>query len=313
MARPEQTIIIGTRGSELALRQTQIVVTQLQAVNPQANFEIRVITTSGDRNTEEPIQNLGIGVFTKELEAALLRHEIDLAVHSMKDLPSILTSGLRIGAVPRREDPRDALVNRWNKPLGELPAGARIGTGSPRRTVQLLKLRPDLQVLPIRGNVPTRVKKARSDEYDGVVVALAGLRRLALEDEAAQVFQPDVMVPAPGQGALAVEVRDQDPYLSALLVPIQDTETTTAVTAERKVLARLGAGCSAPFGAHASAAGDMLTLTAMLADETGEKVFRVTATGNASDPESVGEDAFRQLVESGATDAAGIYDKGGAR
>ena len=313
MARPEQTIIIGTRGSELALRQTQIVVTQLQAVNPQANFEIRVITTSGDRNTEEPIQNLGIGVFTKELEAALLRHEIDLAVHSMKDLPSILTQGLRIGAVPRREDPRDALVNRWNKPLGELPAGARIGTGSPRRTVQLLKLRPDLQVLPIRGNVPTRIKKARSDEYDGVVVALAGLRRLALEDEAAQVFQPDVMVPAPGQGALAVEVRDQDPYLSALLVPIQDTETTTAVTAERKVLARLGAGCSAPFGAHASTAGDMLTLTAMLADETGEKVFRVTATGNASDPESVGEDAFRQLVESGATDAAGIYDKGGAR
>ena len=306
MAHPEQTVIIGTRGSDLALRQTQIAVARLQAGNPRTNFEIRTITTSGDRNANEPIQDLGIGVFTKELETALLRHEIDLAVHSMKDLPSSLTPGLRIGAVTRREDPRDALVNRWNRSLEELPAGARIGTGSPRRSVQLLKLRPDLQVLPIRGNVPTRIKKARSDEYDGVVVALAGLRRLALEDEAAQVFQPDVMVPAPAQGALAVEVRDHDHNLDALLLPIQDTETTTAVTAERRVLARLGAGCRAPFGAHAYASGDMLILTAMLADETGEKVFRVTATGNPSDPESVGDDVFRQLVKSGATGAAGI-------
>ena len=309
MANPEQTVTIGTRGSDLALRQTRTVVAQLQAGNPNTNFEIRTITTSGDRNASEPIQNLGIGVFTKELESALLRHEIDLAVHSMKDLPSSLTPGLRIGAVVRREDPRDALVNRWNEPLEDLPAGARIGTGSPRRSVQLLKLRPDIQVLPIRGNVPTRIKKARSDEYDGVVVALAGLRRLGLEEEAIQVFQPDVMVPSPGQGALAVEIRDEDNYMDALLISVQDAETTAAVTAERTVLARLGAGCRAPFGAYAYITDGMLFLTAMLADESGETVFRVTATGNANNPESVGEDVFRQMVDSGATDVAGI--KGG--
>ena len=306
MTSPKKNVLIGTRGSQLALRQTQEVLQQLQEAHPNVVFQLSTVATGGDIHPNEPIHRLGVGVFVTELEAALLRREIDVAVHSLKDMPTHQPEGLVIAAVPRREDPRDALVDRWDLPLDGLPQGARIGTGSPRRTAQLLYIRPDLQVLPIRGNVPTRLEKARGKDYDGVVVALAGLRRLGRESEAAQVFAPDTMVPAPGQGALALEIRQDDDRVADIVRTIQDPDTDAAVRAERAVLVKLGGGCQAPFGAYASVAKDILTVTAMLAPETGTEMYRVTVSGSVRNPEAVAEDAYQQLVKTGATSSLGI-------
>ena len=306
MTSSKKTVLIGTRGSQLALRQTQEVLDQLQEAHPNAVFKLITVATGGDMHPNEPIHRLGVGVFVMELEAALLRREIDIAVHSLKDMPTDQPEDLVIAAVPRREDPRDALVDRWDLPLDRLPQGARIGTGSPRRAAQLLYIRPDLQVLPIRGNVPTRLEKARSKDYDGVVVALAGLRRLGRENEAAQVFTPDTMVPAPGQGALALEIRQDDDQVAGIVRTIQDPDTDAAVRAERAVLVNLGGGCQAPFGAYASVADDTLTITAMLAPETGTQMYRVTVSGSVRDPEAVAEEAYQQLVKTGATSSLGI-------
>lgn len=304
-------MFLGTRGSDLALRQAQEVVGQLRAAHPYVQFQIRTVATGGDTHPNEPIDRLGIGAFVKELEVALLRQEIDVAVHSLKDVPASQPRDMTIAAVTRREDPRDALVDRWNLPLEELPGGARIGTGSPRRAAQLLHLRPDLEVLPIRGNVATRLEKARGKDYDGVVVALAGLRRLGRQDEAAQVFAPQVMVPAPGQGALGLEIRGGDEEMAAIVRSIQDPDTAASVQAERALLVSLGGGCRAPFGAYASVSGETITLTAMLAMETGRRVYRVTASGGVREPEAIAKEAHRQLVEMGATRFLGLPGGGG--
>ncbi|MDO8749991.1 MAG: hydroxymethylbilane synthase [Dehalococcoidia bacterium] len=300
MASPNRTIVIGTRGSDLAMRQTHEALAQLQAAFPNVPFRLATVAVGGDLHPETPIVRLGVGAFVKELEVALLRHEIDLAVHSLKDMPTSQPDGLVIAAVTRREDPRDVLVDRWDLPLDRLPTGARIGTGSPRRAAQLLHLRPDLNVAPVRGNVATRLAKARGNDLDGVVVALAGLRRLGLEKEAAQVFAPETMLPAPGQGALALEIRQDDKELAEIAGRIQDAATAASVLAERALLAHLGGGCRAPFGAYASLSGDTLTITAMLAEEDGKHIYHVTARGSASNPEAVAQEAYRKLMETNA-------------
>lgn len=282
------------------MRQAQEALAQLQAAFPNLPFRVTTVATGGDIHPDTPIVRLGVGAFVKELEVALLRREIDLAVHSLKDMPTSQPDGLVIAAVTRREDPRDALVDRWDLPLDKLPQGARIGTGSPRRAAQLLHLRPDLNVSPVRGNVATRLAKARGNDLDGVVVALAGLRRLGREKEASQVFAPETMLPAPGQGALALEIRQDDKELAAMVGRIQDAATAASVRAERALLRYLGGGCRAPFGAYASVVGDALTLTAMLAEEDGKQIYRVTAGGSASDPLAVAREAYRKLIETGA-------------
>ena len=294
-------IVLGARGSGLALRQTNEVLEQLRAAHPETDVQVTTIATGGDVRPDEPIASIGVGAFVTELEAALLRGDIDVAVHSLKDLPTAPTLGLRIPAVTARQDPRDCLVDRWDLPLEELPQGARIGTGSPRRTSQLLHLRPDLRVLPIRGNVDTRLKKARGQDFDGVVLAMAGLVRLGRQDEAAQPFDPRVMVPAPGQGALALQCREEDRELATLLSSIDHAITAAAVRAERSVLSLLGGGCQLALGAYATVEQDTMTLTGLLAEETGPQVFKATSTGSVDDPEGVAGGVYRQLVQQGAT------------
>ena len=294
-------IVLGARGSGLALRQTNEVLEQLRAAHPETDVQVTTIATGGDVRPDEPIASIGVGAFVTELEAALLRGDIDVAVHSLKDLPTAPTLGLRIPAVTARQDPRDCLVDRWDLPLEELPQGARIGTGSPRRTSQLLHLRPDLRVLPIRGNVDTRLKKARGQDFDGVVLAMAGLVRLGRQDEAAQPFDPQVMVPAPGQGALALQCREEDRELATLLSSIDHAITAAAVRAERSVLSLLGGGCQLALGAYATVEQDTMTLTGLLAEETGPQVFKATSTGSVDDPEGVAGEVYRQLVQQGAT------------
>ena len=298
---PRRTFILGTRGSGLAMRQTQEVLEQLQAANPDSPFQVVTVATGGDKRPEDPIATLGLGAFVKELEMALLRGEIDLAVHSLKDMPTEQHPDLMLAAVTKREDPRDTLVDRWDLPLEELPRGARIGTGSPRRASQLLHLRPDLQVLDIRGNVDTRLSKARGQDFDGVVLAMAGLRRLGREKEAAEVFSPEVMVPAPGQGALALQVREGDEELAGILRGIGHADTALAVTAERGLLQALGGGCRIPFGAYATVTGSTLTLTGMLAAETGTQVYRASPSGGVGDVPQVIRETYQQLREQGAT------------
>lgn len=294
-------IVLGARGSGLALRQTNEVLEQLRAAHPETDVQVTTIATGGDVRPDEPIASIGVGAFVTELEAALLRGDIDVAVHSLKDLPTAPTLGLRIPAVTARQDPRDCLVDRWDMPLEELPQGARIGTGSPRRMSQLLHLRPDLRVLPIRGNVDTRLKKARGQDFDGVVLAMAGLVRLGRQDEAAQPFDPHVMVPAPGQGALALQCREEDRELATLLSSIDHAITAAAVRAERSVLGLLGGGCQLALGAYATVEQHTMTLTGLLAEETGPQVFKATSTGSVDDPEGVAGEVYRQLVQQGAT------------
>lgn len=265
---PDRTFTVGTRGSRLALAQTTLVVDALRAAHPDARFELREITTQGDRSTQPLSEIGGQGVFTKAIEDALLAGEIDMAVHSMKDLPPRLTEGLSIAAVPERGDPRDALVTKDGRKLADLPPGARIGTGSARRAVQLKGLRPDVECPDIRGNVDTRIRKVDAGEYDAIVVAMAGLQRLGVADRASQIFTIEEMVPSPGQGALAVQVRAKDLDARGITGEIDHRESRAATRFERAFLEALGAGCATPAGAHAGFDPD-LWWYAMIADEDG--------------------------------------------
>lgn len=253
-----RTFIVGTRGSRLALAQTGLVIDALRAAHPDAKFEVREISTQGDRDTKPLSEIGGQGVFTKAIEDALLRNEIDIAVHSMKDLPPRLTDGLTIAAVPKRGDPRDALVTKDGRKLADLPPGARIGTGSARRAVQLKALRPDVDPVEIRGNVDTRIRKVDEGQYDAVVVAMAGLERLGQGARASQVFSIEEMVPSPGQGALAVQTRWPDEVTWTIVSRIGDVESSLATEAEREFMFHLGAGCQLPVGAYGAYIGEHL-------------------------------------------------------
>ena len=266
----KQTITIGTRGSQLALWQAEYVRKRLGHHFPDRSIERKVIKTTGDRITDRSLVGLGKGVFTKEIEIALLDGTIDLAVHSMKDLPTDLPDGLCIASIPVREDPRDVLVAQSGLVLDRLPKGAKIGTTSPRRKSQLLHLRPDLQVVDVRGNLDTRLRKLHETDLDGVILAAAGIKRLIGEEIITEYFEPDRMVPAAGQGALGIEVLENNREIKTLLDAINDSHSETEVLAERTVLRELGGGCQVPIGVNARLKDDRLHLIATVCSTDGK-------------------------------------------
>jgi hydroxymethylbilane synthase len=292
---------IGTRGSQLALWQANHVRQLLERAGEKA--ELEVIRTSGDRITDVPLALLGgKGLFTKEIEEALLARRIDLAVHSLKDLPVELPLGLVLGGVTRREDPRDALTSRTGQRLAELPRGARVGTSSLRRQVQLKHLRGDLSIVPLRGNLDTRLRKLDAGHYDAIVVAAAGLKRLGWEPRVTQFFEPDEMIPAIGQGALAIEVRADDAAIRSVLATLHDAETATATSAERAFLRRLGGGCQVPIAAHARITGSELRLVGLVATPDGSASVRGSLVGPSGQAEALGTRLAEQLLAQGAAE-----------
>jgi hydroxymethylbilane synthase len=290
-----RSLIAGTRGSRLALRQTELVLDALRNTHPGIEIEVREIRTEGDRS-EAPLSAIGgQGVFVKEIETALLRKEIDFAVHSLKDLPPEVAGGLVIVAIPERADPRDALVTRDGATLADLSSGAKIGTGSARRAVQLRALRSDVEPADIRGNVETRIRKVDESQYDGAVLAVAGLERLGLLDRASQVFLIEEMIPAVGQGALAVEARADDERTLALLKVIDHAASRIACEVERAFLAELGAGCRFPAGALATVDGETLRLTGMIASDNDGPTFREVSSASIADGRELGARLARWL------------------
>ena len=295
-----KSIRIGTRGSRLALAQTAWVKGKLEEKFQDARIETILIKTSGDRFLEASVQAIGgKGIFTKEIEDALLRHEIDIAVHSMKDLPTDLSAGLIVAAVPHREDPRDVLVSTGAKRLSDLSAGAKIGTGSLRRRAQLLYYRRDLIVMPIRGNVDTRLKKLDQGECDGLVMAAAGLKRIDREERIAEYISNDVCLGAAGQGALGLESRENDSIRGQLSF-LHDSATFAEVTAERSFLNRLGGGCHVPVGARGVAEGEKFRLLGVVANPDGSSLFRGETSGCVAHAEELGRELAERLLSQGA-------------
>jgi hydroxymethylbilane synthase len=271
---------IGTRGSRLSLRQTDIIRESLRQVAPEIPIEIVVVQTAGDRDPDVPLERLeGIGFFAKDLEIALVEGRCDLAVHSAKDLPTALHPDLCLAALPPRADPRDVLIARDGLTLALLPAGARIGTSSLRRSAQIRCRRPDVETAPIRGNIDTRLRKLGRGEYDALCLAGAGLLRMGWADRVTEWLSPDVMLPAPAQGALAVEARRDDRDLIELLGRLDDMRTREEVTAERAFVARMGTGCRAPAAALASVDRGRVVFEGLVAREDGSAAVRHRATG----------------------------------
>ena len=293
-------VAVGSRTSPLSQAQTEEMLRPLRAMNPDIEFAVVPITTQGDRQATAPLESMDRGMFVKDIEAALLGGEIDFAVHSAKDLPAVLPDGLALGAIGERRDPRDVLVDRWGLPLMGLPTGARLGTSSPRRTAQIRSVRPDLSVLPIRGNVGTRLGKAQGQDYDGVVLAAAGLARLGRLGEVSEYLNPTAFTPEVGQGALAAEARAQDGGVLNMLATIDHGPTNAAVTSERSFLRAIGGGCKVPVAAHASLEGSELRIVAMAAFPDGSKIFRAPVRWDASDPEGAGRTVAQALLATGA-------------
>ncbi|WAA13941.1 hydroxymethylbilane synthase [Fervidibacillus halotolerans] len=293
-------IIVGTRRSKLARTQTKWVIEKLKQIGAPFQFEIKEIVTKGDQILNVTLSKVGgKGLFVKEIEHALLNKEIDFAVHSMKDMPAILPEGLVIGAVPEREDPRDVLITKSGQSLDELPKGSVIGTSSLRRKAQLLVHRPDIHIKWIRGNIDTRLKKLKGNDYDGIILAAAGLKRLGLEEQNLDYLPLSRFIPAVGQGALAIECREDDLDLRKWLDRINCPDTNRAVRAERTFLGEMEGSCQIPIGGHAtrSESGE-LELTAFVASPDGQTIYKENVSG--TDPESLGRQAASRLSERGA-------------
>ena len=297
-----RALILGTRPSQLARWQTDLVAAALRAAWPDLPTQIKLYTTRGDRELDRPLPEIGgKGLFTAEIEAALHAGDIDLAVHSLKDLPIADSAGLAIGAVLERADVHDVLVSRHSLPLAELPPHPRVGTSSPRRAAQILAARPDAQILPMRGNVDTRLRKAAGDDYDAVVLAAAGLARLGLAEYVTQRLPLEVMLPAPGQGALAVQCRADDEAILALLRPLHHPATWAAVTAERAFLEGLGGGCAVPVAAYAAYDGSGLELRGLVASMDGRQIVRVAGHGPPEAPYHLGQRLAQVALAQGAS------------
>jgi len=304
-----RNVRVGTRGSDLALAQTGHVIADLRAANPGVEFVTSIIRTSGDRDQSLDITNVGYGVFVKELESALANNDVDIAVHSMKDMPSTLDKGFAIPAVPYREDPRDALVSKSGAPLMELPKAATVATGSARRRALLLDKRPDLKVVPLRGNVPTRLAKLDdADGPDAIVLAAAGLKRLKLQDRITEFLPCWDFVAAVGQGALAIETRADDAAVIAMASPLEFTQTHDEVDAERAFLARVESGCSAPVSAHATQRDGQISINAFAADVNGQTVLRGERKGHAINGITLAEELAEELLSRGAGDLLGSQE-----
>lgn len=294
-------IKIGTRGSQLALWQSNWVKSALMERFPGLAVELVIIKTKGDKIQDVPLARVGgKGLFVKEIEEAILDRRVDLAVHSMKDMPALIPEGLCIGAIPDRENPKDALVSRKGLSLSRLPRGARIGTSSLRRAAQLKHLRPDLNILPLRGNLDTRLKKLETEDLDAVVLAAAGLRRMELDHRVTQFLDETQMLPAVGQGALCIESRENDPDIAPLTAALDHSDTRTVVLGERAFLHRLEGGCQVPIAAHGSLAGGQFSLTGMVASLDGTELIRDTLSGPANNSEAIGIQLADRLLDRGA-------------
>ena len=288
-------LTIGSRGSQLALWQARWIQVRIQSFGMETRIEI--IHTTGDTITDVALSKVGTkGLFTKEIEEALLAGAIDLAVHSLKDMPTELPEGLTLAAIPEREDPRDAMVGRS---LGSLALKAKIGTSSLRRAAQLRARRPDLNIENIRGNVDTRLRKLDEGQYDAIVLASAGLRRLGCENRITELLDPDVMCPAVGQGALAVETRADGGEAEQFAKQLEHRESRVAVTAERAVLRALGGGCQVPIGAYATVDGEMVQLRAIIVSPDGTEIIRKRASGASRDAEVLGRALGDELLAQG--------------
>jgi len=282
-------IVVGTRGSVLAQWQTNHVIAALKQISPEIEIETRIIKTSGDKDQTRSLAEFGgLGVFTKEIENALLAHEIDFAVHSLKDLPTELGQSLMFAAITEREDARDCIVSRHGLGLMQLPRGVRIGTSSARRSAQVRALRPDAQIIQLRGNVDTRLRKAQTEEYDAIVIAAAGIIRLGRASEITEYLVLETFLPDPGQGALAIEIRADDPGLATLISRLDHAPTRAAVTAERAFLRALGGGCRMPVGTFAEMRGGQLYLDALIASDDGARITRGEIAGDALGAEELG-------------------------
>ena len=292
-------LVVGTRGSKLALVQTNWVVDQLKKENPGVEFEVKIIKTKGDLIKDLPLDKIGDkGLFVKEIEKSLLDGEIDMAVHSMKDMPSYLPEGLKFAHSPKREDPRDALIFKEGyKSLDDLPQGARIGTGSKRRKYQLLKHRPDLEIVPIRGNIETRIKKIETEKLDGVVLAASGLRRAGLDDKIDYYIPTDIMLPAPAQGILALEIREDDKETEKIIDSIKDDITKIQIDAERGFLIGVNGSCHIPMGAYCEIEGEKITLTGLYGDGEGKKIVVQSQVGTLADAPKIGYELAKSVLK----------------
>ena len=283
-------IIVGTRGSKLALSQTNWVIDELKKHNPQIEFEIEIIKTKGDIIQNVALDKIGDkGLFVKEIEEKLINKEIDIAIHSMKDMPSYLPEGLKFSYVPKREDARDVLVLKEGyKSIDDLPNGATIGTGSKRRKYQLLKYRSDLNIVPIRGNVDTRIRKIQEENLDGVVLAAAGMHRLGIKEKISYYLPIDLVIPAPAQGALAIEIRKNDPNLDEIIRSIEDIDTYRQITAERGFLDEINGSCHIPVGAYCNLEGEDIKLIGILGDEEGNRLVTKSIEGKVGNERELG-------------------------
>lgn len=312
-------VIIGTRGSKLALWQANWISEKLQSIYPEIKVEIEKIKTTGDKILDAPLAKIGgKGLFVKEIEEALIAKKVDIAVHSMKDVPTEIPETLHIAAICEREDPRDAFISKDGHLLNELPRGAVLGTSSLRRTVQLKALRADLSIKPLRGNVDTRLRKLREGEFDAIVLASAGLKRMGFEEVITQFFNDDIMIPAIGQGAIGIETRVDDSYINELIKPLHHFETALCVSAERAFLSVVGGGCQVPLACHAKLikredSNLSLHITGMIGDPEGQmetlRGFKnfifpsdIDKTNLFKKAETLGIELAKELLKSGGRD-----------
>lgn len=305
-------IVVGSRGSVLALEQTRWVIERLKRAHPRTAFRIEHIHTTGDNILDVALAKIGdLGLFTKEIEKALIEGSIDLAVHSMKDVPTEIPPGLVIGAVTAREDPGDVLITRDGQNLENLVPGSRVGTSSLRRQAQILAFRPDLRIITMRGNLQTRLRKLDEGQVDALVLARAGLKRLGMEQRISQLIPPHVCLPAVGQGALGVESRADDDVILTMLRPLDDPTSRITVEAERAMLRRLQGGCQVPIGALGRLQGQELILEGLVAALDGRRLVRAIETGSPDEPVVLGEQVAEQLLERGGREIlAGLRERG---
>lgn len=302
------TLRIGSRGSKLAVTQARWVADELKKKNPGLEISFQEIVTAGDKDQSANFQAAGgKGVFVKEIEDALLANEIDLAVHSLKDVPQTLPDGLMLGPFPAREDFRDAVVSRFGEVLGELPRKSTVGTSSPRRQAQIAHLfkKRGYNIEPMRGNVDTRLKKLQEGKYDAIVLAAAGLKRLGLEGEITHILEPSVFLPAAAQGCLGLELREKDAVTLALLETIKDPVANITAVAERAFLMGIGGNCYVPVGAYSEIVGDELKMKAVILDTTGEKAVTATERGPKTEPQLVGFQLAERLLHEGGSELMG--------
>lgn len=292
---------VGTRGSKLAIAQSAWVKAMIEREHPRVAVELVKIKTKGDKILDSPLSKVGgKGLFVKELEDALLKREVDLAVHSMKDVPAELPEGLEISVFPKREDPRDAFVSLKYKTIDQLPTGATVGTSSLRRGAQLLHLRPDLRVIPMRGNVDTRLRKLDSGEVQALILASAGLRRLGLSERISRLLSPKEFLPAVGQGMLGVELRKKDRRVKSVLEFLNDEKTEMTARAERAFLRGLGGGCQVPLAGFARLRANVLYMEGLVAELDGSVILRKKMRGSCDKPEEIGKALAEDLLSAGA-------------